>query len=98
MARRSSSTFGLMLVVDGVPFSALAGAVSLMAWTPGTLLGVLLGGAIRHPEDLGLDAAFPVFFLVVLVDQGRTRDTVTVAVAGAAVALLLTPGRPRDCR
>jgi predicted branched-subunit amino acid permease len=64
------------------------------AWVIGTVVGVLLGGAIGNPADLGLDAVFPAFFLALLAAElGRPRVLPVVVLAGA-IALLLTPVLP----
>ena len=64
------------------------------AWVIGTGVGVLLGGAIGNPADLGLDAVFPAFFLALLAAElGRPRVLPVVVLAGA-IALLLTPVLP----
>jgi predicted branched-subunit amino acid permease len=76
-----------------------AGAVSRLAWTGGTIAGVLgadhllarLGGA----ERLGLDAVYPAFFLYLVVQAvGRDRAHLVAAVAAAAAALALVPFAP----
>jgi predicted branched-subunit amino acid permease len=64
------------------------------AWVIGTVVGVLLGGAIGDPADFGLDAVFPAFFLALLAAElGRPRVLPVVVLAGA-IALLLTPVLP----
>ncbi|MGH2589759.1 MAG: AzlC family ABC transporter permease, partial [Actinomycetota bacterium] len=40
---------------------------SYPAWIAGTVVGVLGGELIGDPDDLGLDALFPAFFLALLV-------------------------------
>jgi predicted branched-subunit amino acid permease len=63
-------------------------------WVGGTLIGVLGGGALGDPADLGLDAIFPAFFLGLLAAElGRPR-AVAAALLGGAIALTLTPGLP----
>jgi 4-azaleucine resistance transporter AzlC len=71
-----------------------AGLVLLVAWTVGTAAGVLGGSALGDPATYGLDAMFPALFLALLVGQlgdGRAR---AAALAGALIALLLTPVAP----
>jgi predicted branched-subunit amino acid permease len=64
------------------------------AWVIGTVVGVLLGGAIGNPADFGLDAVFPAFFLALLAAElGRPRVLGVVVLAGV-IALLLTPVLP----
>ncbi len=71
-----------------------AGLTLYVAWLAGTAVGAVAGEALGDPEALGLDAAFPALFLALLVAQLRTRTTIAAAVAGAAVALSLTPFTP----
>jgi 4-azaleucine resistance transporter AzlC len=65
-----------------------------LAWIAGTAVGALGGEVLADPEALGLDAAFPALFLALLVPQVRDRRTLAAAVAGAAIALALTPFAP----
>jgi predicted branched-subunit amino acid permease len=63
-------------------------------WVAGTVAGVLLGGVIGDPADLGFDAIFPAFFLGLLAAElGRPRAVGVVILAGA-IALALTPLLP----
>ena len=71
-----------------------AGLVLLVAWTGGTVAGVLGGSALGDPATYGFDAMFPALFLALLVGQlgdGRAR---AAALAGALIALILTPVAP----
>jgi 4-azaleucine resistance transporter AzlC len=68
-----------------------AGVALYVSWLVGTVVGVLGGDFLGDPEDLGLDAAFPALFLVLLVSQLKTRQAVAAAVGGAAIALALVP-------
>ena len=71
-----------------------AGLLLLLAWNAGTIAGVLGGSALGDPAAYGLDAMFPALFLALLVGQlgdGRAR---AAALAGALIALLLTPVAP----
>lgn len=68
-----------------------AGFALYVSWFAGTLAGVLTGDILGDPEDLGLDAAFPALFMVLLVSQLKTRQAVAAAVGGAAIALALVP-------
>src|SRR3954454_561039 len=43
------------------------------AWVGGTLAGVLGGALISDPGSFGLDAMFPAFFVVLLVEEARGR-------------------------
>ena len=62
-----------------------------VAWNLGTLIGALAGGAIADPSALGLDAAFPASMLALLAPLLRQRDVRAAALAGAAIALAVTP-------
>jgi predicted branched-subunit amino acid permease len=64
------------------------------AWVIGSVVGVLLGGAIGDPADLGLDAIFPAFFLGLLAAELGRPLVLPVAVLGGAIALALTPVLP----
>jgi 4-azaleucine resistance transporter AzlC len=80
----------------GFDREALLGATlpQYPAWVLGTVVGVLLGGAIGDPADFGLDAVFPAFFLALLAAElGRPRALPVVLLAGA-IALALTPVLP----
>lgn len=71
-----------------------AGLVLFVAWSGGTVAGVLGGSAIGDPSAYGLDAMFPALFLALLVgqlDSGRAR---AAALTGALIALVLTPLTP----
>jgi predicted branched-subunit amino acid permease len=71
-----------------------ASATAYPAWVGGTIVGVLAGGVLGDPEALGLDALFPAFFLALLVEEARDRTGFAVALAGAAIAIALTPFTP----
>lgn len=71
-----------------------AGLTLYAAWLGGTALGATAGEALGDPEALGLDAAFPALFLALMVAQLNSRRTAAAAVAGAALALSLTPFTP----
>ncbi len=68
-----------------------AGVALYGSWFVGTVIGVLGGDFLGDPEDLGLDAAFPALFLVLLVSQLKTRPAIAAAVAGGVIALALVP-------
>ena len=72
-----------------------ASVPQVLAWFGGTAVGALGGDFVGDPERLGLDAIFPAFFLVLLVDEIRGgRSAVAVAVLAAALALVLVPVAP----
>jgi 4-azaleucine resistance transporter AzlC len=68
-----------------------AGLVLMLAWCAGTIGGVIGGSALGDPEDYGLDAMFPALFLALLVGQLDGPRARTAAIAGALIALALTP-------
>jgi predicted branched-subunit amino acid permease len=71
-----------------------AGLLLYAAWVGGTAAGALAGQALGDPKDLGLDAAFPALFLALLAGQLGSRRAGAAALAGAAIALALTPLAP----
>jgi len=71
-----------------------AGVVLWLAWVVGTAIGVIGGEALGDPAALGLDAAFPALFLALLAGQLGTRRSVTVAVLGGGIAIVLVPITP----
>jgi 4-azaleucine resistance transporter AzlC len=72
-----------------------ASVPQVLAWFGGTAVGALGGDFVGDPERLGLDAIFPAFFLVLLVDELRGgRSAVAVAILAAALALVLVPIAP----
>jgi 4-azaleucine resistance transporter AzlC len=64
------------------------------AWVSGTVVGVLGGAALAHPERFGLDAIFPAFYLALLVEEARAGRALAAALAGGAIALALMPFAP----
>lgn len=76
MARRAFWTTGLAVYV---------------LWNIGTAAGALGAAALNDPTTLGLDAAIPAGFVALLWPRLVDRTTWAVALAGAAVAIVLTP-------
>jgi 4-azaleucine resistance transporter AzlC len=72
----------------------LIGITLFTSWNAGSALGVWLGGATGDPNAFGLDAAFPAGLIALIMPALRDRDTWVVALAGAALAVLLTPVLP----
>jgi 4-azaleucine resistance transporter AzlC len=87
MASRGDGTFDRGVMVG-------ATLVQGVAWVTGTVVGVLGGGALAHPERFGLDAIFPAFYLALLAEEARGGKVVAAALAGAAIALALLPVAP----
>ncbi len=71
-----------------------AGVTLYLAWLLGTVLGVVAGGFLGEPERLGLDAAFPALFLVLLAPRLEDRRAWIAAAAGASIATMLIPLAP----
>jgi predicted branched-subunit amino acid permease len=63
-------------------------------WVAGTVAGVLLGGVIPDPAQLGFDAIFPAFYLALLAEEARNRMAIAVVVLSAAITLALMPVAP----
>lgn len=59
------------------------------SWIGGTVVGVLGGSALADPGRFGIDAIFPAFFLILLVQEARTGRAAGVAIAGGLVTLSL---------
>jgi predicted branched-subunit amino acid permease len=60
-------------------------------WNAATLLGALAGSTVGDPRAYGLDAAVPAAFLAMLAPRLRDRQTWTIALAAALVALAAVP-------
>lgn len=74
------------------------GIAVYVGWNLATLAGALGASWLGDPADWGLDAMVPAAFLALLWPRLRDRETVAVALAAVAVALLATmvapPGVP----
>jgi predicted branched-subunit amino acid permease len=64
------------------------------AWIGMTALGAFGGQLLGDPRALGLDAAFPAGFLALVAPWLRSAAGRRAAVAGALLALVLTPFTP----
>ena len=66
------------------------------AWVVGTLIGLLLRPDPELLEQLGVDVIFPAFFLLLVLEEMRSRRAIMAALCGAAISgglLLVTePG------
>jgi predicted branched-subunit amino acid permease len=59
-----------------------------LCWTGGTAVGVALAPSRELMHQLGLDVAFPAFFVILLVDEvRRSQRAVAVALLGGAIAI-----------
>ncbi|MEV4415732.1 AzlC family ABC transporter permease [Catellatospora sp. NPDC049609] len=70
------------------------GVAIFVTWNIGTVIGVLLGGAVGDPAAYGLDAAFPAGLLALLLPSLRDRATRAAALAGSLIAVVATPLLP----
>jgi 4-azaleucine resistance transporter AzlC len=77
-----------------VDFLLGATVIQYPAWVLGTVIGVLAGGVITHPNALGFDAIYPAFFLGLLMVELRRSGARGVALLGAVIALALMPLAP----
>ncbi|WP_370695432.1 AzlC family ABC transporter permease [Patulibacter sp.] len=87
MASRPDGTFDRSFLLGST-------LVQYVAWTLGTVVGAIGGGAIGDTDRLGLDAAYPTFFLVLLIHELRSGRGRGVAAAGGLIALALIPFTP----
>lgn len=74
-----------------------ATAAQLVAWVGGTVVGVVASPPEAVVHDLGLDAVYPAFFLVLLLEElrdggGSWRVALASAVLAAALLWLVSPG------
>ena len=69
-------------------------APQYVGWLLGTVLGAYSGDLLGDPEQLGLDAVFPTFFLGILIADLRRPRSRLPALLGGAIALALVPLTP----
>lgn len=67
------------------------GMAVFVLWNIGTAAGALGAAALDDPATLGLDAAIPAGFIALLWPRLVDRTAWAVALAGAALAIALTP-------
>lgn len=72
----------------------IVGWTVVTAWIGATAAGAYGGQLLGDPRALGLDAAFPAGFLALLAPWLRRPEGRRAAVAGAVIALALTPVTP----
>lgn len=87
LAARGDGTFDRNLLFG-------SSAIQYTTWVSGTVIGALGGDVLGDPEQLGLDAIYPAFFLALLVSEARGGRPLGVAALGAAIALALVPVAP----
>ena len=68
-----------------LPFYFGAGGLLWVVWLISTIVGALIGSAV--PEDLPLDFAVPLVFLVLLVPAISSRPAAVAALVGGAAAV-----------
>lgn len=71
-----------------------AGVGVLVSWPLGTVIGVALGGVIKDPHVIGLDAAFPAIVAALVVPGLRADRKLGLPLLGAVIALAATPVVP----
>jgi predicted branched-subunit amino acid permease len=59
-----------------------------VAWTVGTIVGVLVNDIVTDVETLGLDVIFPAFFLALVMRELRSGGKRTIAATAVAAALV----------
>ena len=64
-----------------------------LSWSLGSMFGAVVGTSI-DPADFGLDAAFPVMFIAMVVPHLRTRAGRRAALFGAVTTVVLAPVLP----
>ncbi len=69
-----------------LPYFAGAGLLLWTGWQAATVAGVLVGAAV--PDDVPLDFAVPLVFLVLLVPMLTDRPAVAAAAAGGTTAVV----------
>lgn len=79
----------------GAPYLFGVSVALWVAWVPGAVLGVLVGGALPSPERLGLNFIFPLTFVALLVPMIRNRVDIIVAII-AGLLMLAIDGRVPD--
>lgn len=62
----------------------------LLAFAATTLVSALIGSRVPHPERLGLDLVFPLWFLGLLLPLLRTRLELAVALVAGSLAIFLS--------
>ena len=72
----------------------VTGVALFICWNTGTVLGTVLGSAVGDPRTFGLDAAFPAGLLALVLPSLRDPLARKAALAGAALAVLVTPFVP----
>ncbi|WP_420452003.1 AzlC family ABC transporter permease [Ilumatobacter sp.] len=72
----------------------VSGICFFVVWVATTVTGAIVGDTIANPATLGIDAAFPAVFAVLLIPFLTNTATRLAALAGAIVALIAVPTLP----
>lgn len=72
----------------------MCGGGLFISWNIGVLAGGLGGTLISDTDAFGLDAAFPAVLLALILPSLRDRSMRTSALAGAAIAVAVSPFTP----
>jgi 4-azaleucine resistance transporter AzlC len=86
MVERTTARKRLLYWVTGVGI--------LLSWPLGALIGGVLGGVIPDPKALGVDAVLPAVLVAIAYPAMKEKRTTAIVVAGAAVAVVVTPVVP----
>ncbi len=65
-----------------------------VCWNVAVAVGVLAGKVMPNPDSFGLDAAFPAVILALVFPSLTDRTTRNAALAGAVIAVAVTPVLP----
>jgi 4-azaleucine resistance transporter AzlC len=76
------------------PVLAGAGLLLYVFWVGSTAFGTVVGGLLRDPGALGLDAAFAALFLALAMPYLRERRALQGAALAVAIVLVLSPVTP----
>ena len=87
LASRPDGSFDRMMLFG-------SSAAAYVTWVGGTAIGALWGGALGDPHDLGLDALFPAFFLVLVWSELGDRAARVTAAVATVIAFVLIPIAP----
>jgi 4-azaleucine resistance transporter AzlC len=87
IASRGDGTFDRGLLLG-------ASIPQAVGWMGGTVIGTLGGAVLSDPARLGLDAIFPAFYLILLLEEVAGRRALMAAAIGAAITLVLMPIAP----
>ena len=71
-----------------------SGLTLFACWNAAVVLGVVAGAVMRNTGALGLDAAFPTVLLALVLPFLADRGTRNAALAGAVIAVAVTPFLP----